>query len=139
MSLKDVLFSFKGRIPRSTYWYYQLASIVIGGMLGGILGVIAGIAASTTSDSDTINAILLVTNCLVLIITLPLAYMGLAVSVKRAHDRDHSGWFVLIALIPFIGGLWILIELGFMEGTIGSNQYGPDPNQRLPFGSSYEM
>jgi uncharacterized membrane protein YhaH (DUF805 family) len=51
----------------------------------------------------------------------------IAVSVKRFHDRGRSGWFLLIALIPFFGALWLLIELGFLRGTPGPNRFGSYP------------
>jgi len=54
----------------------------------------------------------------------------LAVAVKRFHDRDKSGWWVLIVFVPLIGGLWYLIECGFLRGTDGPNPYGPDPLAR---------
>ena len=47
--------------------------------------------------------------------------------VKRWHDRDKSGWFVLVNFIPFIGTIWALVELGFLRGTMGPNRFGPDP------------
>jgi hypothetical protein len=46
---------------------------------------------------------------------------------KRYHDRDKSAWWILICLLPIIGGIWQLIELGCLRGTEGSNDYGPDP------------
>jgi uncharacterized membrane protein YhaH (DUF805 family) len=48
------------------------------------------------------------------------------VYVKRFHDRDKSGWWVLIGLIPIIGVIWLLIELGFLKGTPGPNRFGTD-------------
>jgi uncharacterized membrane protein YhaH (DUF805 family) len=45
--------------------------------------------------------------------------------IKRFHDRDKSGWWVLIGLVPIIGALWLLIELGFLAGTPGPNRFGP--------------
>lgn len=133
MPLKDVLFSFNGRIPRSTYWIYNIAMGVIAGIIGVILGGIIGVAASASTDSDVVTGILLVGYCLIMIAMLAFVYPSLAISAKRAHDRNHSGWFVLIGLIPFVGGLWLLIELGFMAGTPGPNQYGADPtNQPVP-------
>ena len=54
-------------------------------------------------------------------------YLALALYAKRWHDRDKSGWWSLIGLVPFIGAIWILVELGILEGTRGPNQYGPDP------------
>jgi uncharacterized membrane protein YhaH (DUF805 family) len=47
------------------------------------------------------------------------------VYIKRFHDRDKSGWWVLIGLIPVIGAIWLLIELGFLKGTPGPNRFGP--------------
>jgi uncharacterized membrane protein YhaH (DUF805 family) len=55
---------------------------------------------------------------------------GLAVGIKRCHDRDRSGWFLLVGLIPVLGGLWLLVELGFLRGTAGPNRFGPDPLDR---------
>jgi uncharacterized membrane protein YhaH (DUF805 family) len=51
----------------------------------------------------------------------------LAVLAKRWHDRDKSGWWSVLLLVPVIGPLWIFVELGMLEGTRGANQYGPDP------------
>jgi uncharacterized membrane protein YhaH (DUF805 family) len=51
---------------------------------------------------------------------------NLAVTVRRMHDQNKSGWWILIALVPFIGGIWLLI-LYFIEGTRGPNRFGPDP------------
>jgi uncharacterized membrane protein YhaH (DUF805 family) len=49
-----------------------------------------------------------------------------ATAARRSHDRDRSGWFVLMWLIPIVQ-LWVLLELGFRRGTIGDNQFGPEP------------
>ena len=49
-------------------------------------------------------------------------------SLKRAADRDHSGWYILLTFIPLIGLIW-QIELYFFAGTYGLNQYGADPRQ----------
>jgi uncharacterized membrane protein YhaH (DUF805 family) len=48
-------------------------------------------------------------------------------NVRRWHDRNKSGWMVLINLIPIVGGLWSFLELGFLPGTKWVNEYGPDP------------
>ena len=49
------------------------------------------------------------------------------VYIKRWHDRDKSGWWMLITLVPIIGSIWLLIELGFLAGTPGVNRFGPPP------------
>lgn len=54
---------------------------------------------------------------------------NLAVTVRRLHDQDKSGWWILIGLVPLIGGIWLLI-LYFIDGTPGPNRFGPDPKAR---------
>jgi uncharacterized membrane protein YhaH (DUF805 family) len=54
-------------------------------------------------------------------------WVGIAAGAKRCHDRDRTGWFQLIVLIPIIGAIWLLIELGFLKGSEGENRFGPDP------------
>jgi uncharacterized membrane protein YhaH (DUF805 family) len=54
-------------------------------------------------------------------------WVGLAIQIKRWHDRDKSGWWVFVGMIPYIGGIWQLIECGCLRGTEGENRYGDDP------------
>jgi uncharacterized membrane protein YhaH (DUF805 family) len=50
----------------------------------------------------------------------------LAVTIRRFHDQDKSGWFYLLAFVPFVGGLIVFIFM-LLEGTRGPNRFGPDP------------
>jgi uncharacterized membrane protein YhaH (DUF805 family) len=60
------------------------------------------------------------------VVALALFIPGLAVGVRRMHDQDKSGWWLLIAFIPIIG--WIVLLVFYLtDGTRGTNQYGPDP------------
>jgi len=52
---------------------------------------------------------------------------AILVDIKRWHDRDKSGWWMLIVLVPIIGAIWFLIELGFLAGSPGVNRFGPPP------------
>jgi uncharacterized membrane protein YhaH (DUF805 family) len=52
-------------------------------------------------------------------------FVGLAATVKRLHDTNRSGVYVLMALIPIIGLLYLLVCCGFLKGTDGENDYGP--------------
>ena len=114
MSLSKLLFSTEGRIPRSTYWFYFL------GYAGAyILAIIFDLTLGTF-DYDLGYGLFSTLLSLIGIFT------GLAVSIKRCHDRDHSGWYLLLSLIPFINIL-VGIELGFLKGTYGNNKYGADP------------
>ncbi len=52
---------------------------------------------------------------------------GIMLHIKRCHDRDKSGWWCLLLLIPFVGFIWAVIDLGILPGTIGANRFGLDP------------
>ena len=106
-----LFFSFEGRINRAKFWL----GIVI---LWAVVWVLAIIAAAAGSGFLW---------WLVSILTVVIIWPSLALSIKRWHDRNKSGWWVLIGLVPIIGGLWALIETGFLPGTIGPNEYGLDP------------
>jgi uncharacterized membrane protein YhaH (DUF805 family) len=111
LSMKEILFSFKGRIPRKTYWYSFLGIIVAS-------FVFMFVVALLTGGNET--AISVIT----LIFYIPLMWVSLAVQVKRWHDRNKSGWWVLIGLVPVIGGIWALIENGFLAGDETENRFG---------------
>jgi uncharacterized membrane protein YhaH (DUF805 family) len=53
---------------------------------------------------------------------------SLAVAVRRLHDIGKSGWYVLVALIPIVGVIWLIVLLA-TEGTAGSNEYGENPKE----------
>ena len=61
------------------------------------------------------------------IVGLLFLYPSLAVYTKRWHDHNKSGWWTLILFVPAIGPIWMLVELGFLPGTIGPNRFGSDP------------
>ena len=140
MSLIQFLFGFHGRVRRLHLWLYVLAVMVIQGgivwQFGHILNLPHHHDMMMSSDmgliSNHMGGIYIVThNPFAGLFGLVLVWTHLAVFVKRWHDRNKSGWWMLINLIPFIGWLWSLIECGFLDGTPGPNTYGPDPKQRL--------
>lgn len=107
----EIFFSFKGRVGRRTWWLYGVLALIGLGILGVALLRIAGLASTTAENA--INVLLL--------------WPALAVSVKRWHDRNKSGWWVLVNLIPLVGWLWALVENGFLPGTPGHNRFGDEP------------
>ena len=113
-----VIFSFQGRIGRMTYWMCSLGLIFAAVILTFALLPKGPVEPGATSPAPGIG---------LLLINLLLIWCMLAIAVKRWHDRDKSGWWVLINLIPVIGPLWALIENGFLKGTDDPNNYGPDP------------
>lgn len=110
MSTPQILFSFRGRVPRKVFWLYGvLGPLLVSAMAEMLLGIVG------VSDrrAEVATTLLLVWPCT-------------AVSVKRWHDRDRSGWWVLVYLIPVIGVIWTLIANGMLRGTAGSNRFGED-------------
>jgi len=108
---KHILFAFEGRINRGKFW---LGAAVI----WVVVTLALFIAVAVNSPIGWLLFVLAYTVAF---------WAGLSISIKRWHDRDKSGWWILIGLVPVIGGLWALIETGFLEGTKGDNTYGPDP------------
>lgn len=111
MDYRDVLLSFDGRINRSDFW------------LKGILPLFVVLLLITAIDSVITGGIIALLAQIVSI------YPSVAIGVKRFHDRNKSGWWVLITLIPVIGGIWYLVECGILKGTEGANDFGPDTLQ----------
>src|SRR3546814_14546367 len=64
-----------------------------------------------------------------MLFNLAILWPGIVIAIKRWHDRDKSGWWILIVLIPIVGPIWALVENGFLAGTAGPNRFGPDPLQ----------
>ncbi len=111
MSLRQILFSLRGRVPRKVFWLYG----VLGPLLVSVmLEMLLGIVGVSERRAEALTTILLVWPCT-------------AVSVKRWHDRNQSGWWVLVYLIPVIGWIWTLIANGLLRGTPGANRFGDDP------------
>ena len=57
-------------------------------------------------------------------------FVIVAICIRRIRDRNKSAWWVLICIIPYIGALWALIDLGLLRGTRGPNRFGPDPHNQ---------
>ncbi|MEN1785366.1 MAG: DUF805 domain-containing protein [Bacteroidota bacterium] len=106
---------FKGRARRKEYWMFTLFNIIIFVVLFFMAGTLSSVIASE-------DLILIPVVLYFFFMLIPL----LAVTVRRLHDQNKSGWFYCVSFIPFIGRIWLLI-LMCTEGTAGPNQYGPDP------------
>ncbi len=112
------LYSFEGRIGRKAFWL-------------GTLGIIAAVVvaqilmvalAAVSETAGMIGAVVAMVICLALLIP------SIALSVKRWHDLDKSGWFALLGFVPLVN-LYALVMCGFVQGTQGTNQFGNDPLQ----------
>ena len=123
--MADLLFGFQGRANRAKWWLVALAIFVVEMIVFAAL--FGGVAMS--GDPEQIRAAVMAPLALIVLVVFGVVatWVSLAVAVKRYHDRNKSGWWVLIVFVPVIGGLWYLIECGFLRGTPGPNTYGPDP------------
>ena len=115
------LFAFNGRICRQKFW---LMGMVISLMTVAFAVCVSFVSAGVAFLSGSPTAAFAMFFIISLIWIIPLWWMYLAVGAKRWHDRGKSGWWNLIALIPIIGTIWALIELGFLKGDYGYNRYG---------------
>jgi uncharacterized membrane protein YhaH (DUF805 family) len=137
---RQLLLSFNGRISRYTYWMeYYIPVMLLYIVVLVIDVVIFGTNISTEGEAAEYT-LHVEGGPLSTILSLALIYPSLAVTTKRWHDRDKSGWWSLILLIPIAGGIWFFVELGCLPGTSGPNRFGADPLNRAGFlgGSNLE-
>jgi uncharacterized membrane protein YhaH (DUF805 family) len=114
MDFKKFYFSSEGRINRKQFWLWWVLPLTAFEILLVLVDV-------KTGNYNPELGIGLFSGIFALVAVIP----AIIVYIKRFHDRDKSGWWVLIVLIPLIGAIWLLIELGFLKGTPGPNRFGP--------------
>jgi uncharacterized membrane protein YhaH (DUF805 family) len=138
MGIKNLLLSFDGRINRAKFWLAMLIFVGFGIVVGIVSGILIAISFYIGIAFYAIAAIIGL-------------IAGVAVGVKRLHDRGKSGlWLVLFYLVPitlqaialfsgsetigmllnlvaFAISIWMIVELGCLRGTVGPNKYGRDP------------
>lgn len=110
-------FNCKGRLNRARYWKYGITTGILSAVVSGVSVVVVG-------NIDELLG-MIVGSVMGLIISI----LNIPFLIRRAHDLNRSGWFLLIALIPFVNFVFF-IYLGFFKGTDGPNSYGPDPLQQ---------
>ncbi|PBQ33820.1 hypothetical protein CNR22_19210 [Sphingobacteriaceae bacterium] len=116
---------FKGRARRKEFWMFTLVSILIGFALQ-LLDYMLGIQFSSLGMYGRDYGPLYSIYSLVMLVP------SLAVSVRRLHDVNKSGWYLLLWLFLIIGWIWLLV-LHCTEGTKGPNKYGADPKNGESF------
>ena len=109
----DHYVKFDGRASRPAFWWWFL------------FGVLVGIGATI------IDAIIGTFGVVGGLVSLALLLPNLSVAIRRLHDTDHTGWWVLIGLIPIIGFIVLLIFY-LRQSDPGENQYGPPPPEGVP-------
>ncbi|WP_343613102.1 DUF805 domain-containing protein [Novosphingobium sp.] len=116
-------FDFAGRSQRKEYWMFVLLGVIVqlvlDGGLGGSYSVLLGFRSTPNFAATALSGLF------GLVSIIP----SLAVGIRRLHDTDRSGWWLLIGLIPLVGTL-ILLYFVVSDGTPGPNRFGEDPKGR---------
>jgi len=179
MGYKRVLSRFEGRIGRARYWLATL--IILGSMIAAllVLALVASIFGTATgpltinvigisasfdlgADDTAVKAGLL-PQVISSLLTLVFAWFYAAASIKRLHDRNKSGWWmipfvaatglygqfghwlggswaaVLVGLAVSIAFIWGVVEMAFVKGTKGPNRFGPDPLALVDTGPRWDQ
>ena len=105
---------FGGRSGRQEYWYFVLFHVIAYVLLSIIAGIIGGRIGGG----------------LLSLYTAAVSLPGLAATVRRLHDTNRSGWWILISLVPFVGAIVLLVFLA-QESHAVENQYGSRPQAVL--------
>ena len=118
MELLNKIYTTEGRLNRLRYFKYQVIWSIISAIGGFILGFIGGFLSG---DPQSV------------LVTVPTGIWsivagigGIMLSIRRLHDLDKSGWFLLIALIPIVN-IFFAFYIWLKPGTVGWNRYGADP------------
>ncbi len=161
MTIEGLLFGFRGRLNRAKYWLAALIYLVITSVplvflfwVFGTNGITSTAElASRLNDSGTASISLIVFLLIFALIIIAVVVSSLLVAIRRLHDRDKSGWWIIffyifpsvlsslaeafqassvsLAVLFNVGAvvisIWAFIELGFLRGTDGANRFGPDP------------
>lgn len=125
---------FRGRSRRKEYWMFVLGYILVIVAIFAISDV-AGIFSTSSENLDrgSLNGPPLIAFTALVLFILAIIIPSLAVQVRRLHDRDMSGWWLLLlytlTLLPIVGFLAFIaiLVLAILPGTRGPNRFGPDP------------
>lgn len=105
---------FSGRARRAEYWYFLLFHIIVITVLSFLSRIIGFLGVMLMG-----------------LYSLGVIIPHLAVAVRRLHDTNRSGWFLLVGLVPFVGGIILIVFLA-QDSQPGVNQYGPNPKEVPP-------
>lgn len=128
--LREKYFTFSGRASRSEYWWFVLFQVLVMIALVGLFFVLGGVNSIQSGQMTTLSIIvMIVAGLLWLYLYIPV----ITVYVRRFHDYNLSGWWVLAAFVigavPYVGFVASIVAfvITVLKGTDGDNKYGPDP------------
>ncbi len=106
---------FSGRARRSEYWWFVLFSVLVGIVASILDSILFAPDPGTARTVGPINGLA----------SLALLLPSLAVGVRRLHDTNRSGWWLLLWFVPIVG--WIVLIVWYCQDSGPDNQYGPSP------------
>lgn len=107
-------FTIKGRMSRADFWWAYLANILASGVIGFVIGFIGGLLGDAGA---TITSLLMSAYFIVF------AIAALTAEIRRLHDTNKSGWYLLVSMIPAVGSIILLVFL--CGAAVEPNKYGP--------------
>lgn len=133
--LRDKYATFSGRASRSEYWWFMLALFLFAFVATFVLTLLAGGFETLLLNPDAFFAstVGLILSIVVALLYLAIIIPTIAVTVRRFHDKNLSGWWylalILLGFIPFLGIASSIATLVIcvLKGTPGPNKFGADP------------
>ncbi len=114
--------TFSGRAARSEFWWWGLFVMVTNLVLSWVDIALFGTVETGVGRVSGYTDMPVLSSLFLLATLLP----SISVTVRRLHDRDKSGWWYWLFLVPIVGPIVLLVWF-ILEGTRGANSYGPDP------------
>ena len=125
--------AFRGRAPRSEYWFFVLAQTIalyaiwiVASIVGAMFGIATGTHGAPSVQPQHFDPASLYIQIPGFLFMLALWLPTISVAVRRLHDVNRSGWWLWLNLIPIAGALWLLVWK-CSSGTRGDNRFGPNP------------
>ena len=117
MRVPQILVSLNGRINRLTFWMVIVPLFVVAFLFNGAVDELI-------AYDDRTRGVPAWAWLVGLTVSILLTWIYFAILVKRLHDRNKSAKWLLLSLVPIIGFIWVIVELGCFRGTDGANRYG---------------
>jgi uncharacterized membrane protein YhaH (DUF805 family) len=113
-------FTYRGRASRSALWWFVGFAVAV----GFVLRMAAGSIAGPTALFHSASAAAVIADAVFLVVAVPVVLAYLALAVRRLHDSDMSGWWLVpLAIIPIVGSIALLVFY-VIKGSPGPNRFG---------------
>ena len=114
---------FSDRASRQEFWMFVLFNLLFAMAWAFVAGLLTGLLGGSFNQESRLMFMYKLIAIYYAVTTVP----AMAVGVRRLHDTGRSGWWMLVSLIPFVGGIWLIV-LMCLDGSAGDNRYGSPPD-----------